>query len=97
MIISMIIKTVLKENDMECKLIINSDEVRKISGIIPHEGSVIELRKDGRVKLYNVVLVKYVYDLHLTNEPLECNVHVSSVELYDLDNIGAERPELEDK
>ena len=93
----MIIKTVLKGIDMDGKLIINSDEVRKISGIIPHEGSVIDLRKDLKVKLYNFVLVKYVYDLQLTSEPLECNVHVSSFELYDLDNIGAERPELEDK
>lgn len=93
----MIIKIVQQGNKMECKLIINSDEVRKISGMIPHEGSVIELKKDGKVKLYNVVLVKYVYDLHLTNEPLECNVHVSSVELNDLDMIGVEKPELEDK
>ena len=93
----MIIKIVQKGNDMEVKLIIDGNESRSITGIIPSEGNGVELRKDGKNKLFNVVLVKYVYDLKSTNEPLECNVHLSSVELDDLDMIGVEKPELEDK
>jgi hypothetical protein len=93
----MIIRTVLQENDMEVKLIIDGNESRNVTGIIPSEGNVVELIKDGKKKLFNVVLVKYVYDLKSTNEPLECNVHLSSVELDDLDMIGIEKPELEDK
>ena len=44
-----------------------------------------------------IIFIIYIIWYALTSEPLECNIHVSSVELYDLDNIGAERPELEDK
>ena len=63
----MIIKIVQKGNDMEVKLIIDGNESRSITGIIPSEGNVVELIKDGKKKLFNVVLVKYIYDIIQTN------------------------------
>ena len=73
---------------MDTKLLIDGKEERRISGIIPIEGNVIELKKDGKSKLYDVVLVRYVYNLKDQDEPELCRVHLKSVEVDDLDKIG---------
>ena len=73
---------------MDTKLLIDGKEERRISGIIPIEGNVIELKKDGKSKLYDVVLVRYVYSLKDQDEPESCRIHLKSVEVDDLDKIG---------
>ena len=73
---------------MDTKFLIDGKEERRISGIIPNEGNVIELKKDGKSKLYDVVLVRYVYSLKDQDEPELCSVHLKSVEVDDLDKIG---------
>ena len=73
---------------MDIKILLDGKEERRISGIIPIEGNVIELKKDGKSKLYDVVLVRYVYNLKDQDEPESCMVHLKSVEVDDLDKIG---------
>ena len=73
---------------MDTKFLIDGKEERRISGVIPREGSIIELKKDGKSKLYDVVLIRYVYSLKDQDEPELCSVHLKSVEVDDLDKIG---------
>ena len=73
---------------MDIKILIDGKEERRISGIIPTEGNVIELKKDGKSRLYDVVLVRYIYSLKDQDEPESCMVHLKSVEDDDLDKIG---------
>ena len=73
---------------MDTKFLIDGNEERRISGVIPSEGSIIELKKDGKSKLYDVVLIRYVYSLKDQDEPELCSVHLKSVEVDDLDKIG---------
>ena len=87
-IIFMIIETVQWVGNMDIKFLIDGKEERNISGILPTEGSIVELKKDGRSKLYDVVLTRYVYNLKDQNEPESCMIHIKSVEVDDLDKIG---------
>ena len=59
---------------MDIKFLIDGKEERKTSGIIPTEGNIVELKKDGKSKLYDVVLISWI--------------HLKSVEVDDLDKIG---------
>ena len=73
---------------MDTKLLIDGKEERTISGVLPSEGNIVELKKDGKSKLYDVVLISYVYNLKDENEPESCRIHLKSVEVDDLDKIG---------
>ena len=73
---------------MDTKFLIDGKEERTISGVLPMEGSIVELKKDGKSKLYDVVLTRYVYSLKDQNEPESCMIHIKSVEVDDLDKIG---------
>jgi len=73
---------------MDIKFLIDGKEERKTSGIIPTEGNIVELKKDGKSKLYDVVLIRYVYSLKDQDEPESCWIHLKSVEVDDLDKIG---------
>ena len=37
---------------MDTKFLIDGKEERTISGVLPSEGSIVELKKDGKSKLY---------------------------------------------
>ena len=73
---------------MDIKFLIDGKEERTISGVLPMEGSIVELKKDGRSKLYDVVLTRYIYNLKDQDEPESCRIHLKSVEVDDLDKIG---------
>jgi len=73
---------------MDTKFLIDGKEERTISGVLPSEGSIVELKKDGKSKLYDVVLISYVYNLKDENKPESCRIHLKSVEVDDLDKIG---------
>ena len=73
---------------MDTKFLIDGKEERTISGVLPMEGSIVELKKDGKSKLYDVVLTRYIYNLKDQNEPESCMIHLKSVEVDDLDKIG---------
>jgi len=73
---------------MDTKFLIDGKEERTISGVLPMEGSIVELKKDGKSKLYDVVLTRYVYNLKDQDEPESCMIHLKSVEVDDLDKIG---------
>ena len=73
---------------MDTKFLIDGKEERTISGVLPSEGSIVELKKDGKSKLYDVVLTRYIYNLKDQNEPESCMIHLKSVEVDDLDKIG---------
>ena len=73
---------------MDTKFLIDGKEERTISGVLPSEGSIVELKKDGKSKLYDVVLTRYVYNLKDQDEPESCMIHLKSVEVDDLDKIG---------
>ena len=73
---------------MDTKFLIDGKEERTISGVLPSEGSIVELKKDGKSKLYDVVLTRYVYNLKDQDEPESCMIHLKSVQVDDLDKIG---------
>ena len=73
---------------MDVKILIDGKEERRISGIIPTEGNVLDLKNDGKSRLQDVVLVRYIYSLKDQDEPESCMVHLKSVEVDDLDKIG---------
>ena len=73
---------------MDTKFLIDGKEERTVSGVLPSEGSIVELKRDGKSKLYDVVLTRYVYSLKDQGEPESCMIHLKSVEVDDLDKIG---------
>ena len=60
---------------MDTKFLIDGKEERTISGVLPMEGSIVEL-------------IRYIYNLKDQDEPESCRIHLKSVEVDDLDKIG---------
>ena len=84
----MIMVVAQQVGNMDTKFLIDGKEERTISGVLPSEGNLVELKKDGRSKLYDVVLIRYIYNLKDQDEPESCMIHLKSVEVDDLDKIG---------